>query len=77
MTLDGDVIERVKDESRSSGTSFRDTLNNLLRVALLNTNTGPIHRSLKIEPTPMGPLGGLNYDDVESLLEFGEGERHR
>ena len=77
ITLDDDVIERVKDESRLSGASFRDTLNNLLRVALLNTNVGPSHRSLKIEPTPMGQVEGLNYDDVESLLEFGEGESER
>lgn len=77
VTLDEDVLERVKDESRSSGNSFRDTLNNLLRLALLNTSAGPMHRSLKIEPTPMGQIEGLNYDDVESLLEFGEGERHR
>lgn len=77
VTLDEDVVERVKRESRSRGASFRDTLNDLLRAALLNLQNKPQRRSLKIKPTHMGYREGLNYDDVESLLEFGEGERHR
>jgi hypothetical protein len=77
VTLDDDVLERVRAESRSRGTSFRDTLNDLLRAALLNAQNKPRQRTLKIKPPHMGYRAGLNYDDVESLLEFGEGERHR
>ena len=77
VTLDDDVLERVKRESRSRGVSFRDTLNDLLRMALLNLEQKPRCRTLKIEPTPMGYRAGLNYDNVESLLEYGEGEEHR
>lgn len=77
VTLDEDVVERVKRESRSRGAPFRDTLNDLLRAALLSLQNEPQRRSVKIEPTHMGYRAGLNYDDVESLLEFSEGERHR
>jgi hypothetical protein len=77
VTLDDDVLERVKRESRSRGVSFRDTLNDLLRAALLHLEQKPGRRTLKIEPTHMGYRAGLNYDDIESLLEYGEGERHR
>jgi hypothetical protein len=77
VTLDDDVLERVKRESRSRGASFRDTLNDLLRTALLNAQSKPRRHSLKIKPTHMGYRAGLNYDDIESLLELGEGERHR
>lgn len=77
VTLDDDVQERVKRESRSRGASFRDTLNDLLRVALLHVEQKPRRRTLKIEPTRMGYRAGLNYDSVESLLEYGEGEEHR
>lgn len=77
VTLDDDVLERVKIESRSRGASFRDTLNDLLRVALLNVQNTPRARSLTINPTPMGYRAGLNYDDIEGLLEIGEGEHHR
>jgi hypothetical protein len=77
VTLDEDVLERVRDVSRLRGESFRDTLNELLREALVRTNTGPLRRKLQIKPSPMGLKRGLNYDNVESLLEYGEGERHR
>ncbi len=76
VTLDDDVLERVKLESRARGASFRDTLNDLLRTAL-NSSSQPRRRTLKITPVHMGYRAGLNYDDVESLLEFGEGEQHR
>jgi hypothetical protein len=76
VALDEDVLERVKHESRSRGVSFRDTLNDLLRMALLQQEKKPRRRKLRITPIPMGYRGGLNYDDVGSLLEYGEGERH-
>lgn len=77
VTLDDDVVDRVKRESRSRGASFRDTLNDLLRAALLQVDKAPRRRTLEIKPAHMGGRAGLNYDDVESLLENGEGERHR
>jgi hypothetical protein len=76
VTLDDDVMERVKRESRSRGASFKDTLNDLLRTALLNTSEKP-KRRLLIKPSHMGYRPGLNYDSVEALLEYGEGPWHR
>jgi hypothetical protein len=76
VTLDDDVAARVKRESQSRGASFRDTLNDLLRVALLSAGNMP-RRTLKIKPAHMGYKPGLNYDSIESLLEYGEGEQHR
>lgn len=58
VTLDEDVVERVKHESRSRGVSFRDTLNDLLRSALLNLQNKHLRRSLKIKPTHMGYEAG-------------------
>ena len=77
VTLDDDVVARVKQESRSRGASFRETLNDLLRAALLGVDNQPRRRTLRIKPTRMGHRPGLNYDNIESLLEYGEGERHR
>jgi hypothetical protein len=77
VTLDEDVAERVKLESRSRGASFRDTLNDLLRTALLNSKTRARRRTLTITPTHMGYRSGLDYDSVASLLELGEGKTHR
>jgi hypothetical protein len=77
VTLDEDVLERVKHESRARGASFKDTLNDLLRVALINQESQPRKRTLKIKPFKMGYIPGLNYDSVEALLEYAEGPFHR
>jgi hypothetical protein len=77
VTLDDDVAARVKRESQSRGASFRDTLNDLLRTALLDGGNKPRRRTLRIKPAHMGHKPGLNYDSIESLLEYGEGEGHR
>lgn len=76
VTLDDDVVDRVKRESRSRGASFRDTLNDLLRTAL-SIETRPQRRTLKIKPAHMGYRPGLSYDNIEALLEYAEGERYR
>ena len=77
ITLDEDVIERVKQQARANETPFRSTLNDLLRLALFQVEEKPKARVLKIEPARMGYQPGLNYDDIESLLEHGEGDEHR
>lgn len=62
--------------SREHGESFRQTLNNLLRFALSegkNLQRG----EFKIVPTAMGLFPGLNYDDIEGLISYAEGEDHR
>ncbi len=77
VALDEDVIERVKEASRTRGASFRDTLNDLLRVALAAQAKPPFKRTLKIKPRNMGLKPGLSYDDVEALIEYAEGPDHR
>ena len=77
VTLDEDVLERVKAESRNRGASFRDTLNDLLRLALVTQAAAPPREPFKIRGYHMGPLRpGLNYDSIEALLEYAEGPEH-
>ena len=77
VTLEDDVVERVKHESKVRGTTFKATLNELLREALVTAGARP-KRTLKIVPTIMGQrVPGLNYDKVEELLEYSEGPLHR
>jgi hypothetical protein len=77
VTLDDDVVALVKRESQSRGASFRDTLNDLLRAALVGIDNQPRRGGLGIKPAPIGRKPELNYDNIESLIEYGEGERHR
>ena len=77
VTLDEDVLERLKRESRVRGASFRDTLNELLRFALLSRRNQPPRREFRVRPLRMGLRSDLNYDDVEGLIAYAEGEDHR
>jgi len=76
VTLDEDVLERVKLESRSRGKSFRETLNELLRAALENGKKQP-RRRFPLTSKSMGYRPELNYDDIEGLIEYAEGPEHR
>ena len=51
VTLEDDVLERIKRESRARGESFEDTLDDLLRAALVDLENGPQRRRLKINPS--------------------------
>jgi len=75
--LDPDVLERVRQESRSRGASFRYTLNELLRFALLADPRQPERRLFRVKPSGVGLRPGLSYDDVEALVEYGEGDTHK
>jgi hypothetical protein len=77
VTLDEDVLERVKAESRNRGASFRDTLNDLLRLALVTQAAAPPKEPFKIPGYHMGLRPGLSYDSIEALLEYAEGPDHR
>jgi hypothetical protein len=48
ITLDDDLLERIQQESRSRGASFKTTLNDLLRVALA------VKHPFKVRPMSLG-----------------------
>jgi hypothetical protein len=77
VTLDDDVMERVQRHARSSGKPFKETLNELLRTGLLAAGTRPAKGKFHVTPFRMGYRPELNYDDVESLIEYLEGPLHR
>ena len=77
VTLDDDVVERVKAASQARGTSFGDTLNDLLRVALAKQKAQTERKPFKIKPFKSGYYPHLNYDCTARLLEAIEGPDHR
>ncbi len=77
VTLDDDVLERLKEESRARSMPFRQALNDILRIGLVAAHTKPDRKSFGVEPIDLGFRPGLDYDDIEALLEFGEGPHHR
>jgi DNA-binding HxlR family transcriptional regulator len=77
VTLEDDVVERVRAESKARGTSFKETLNELVREGLVLRQKLEVRPRFKVKATPVGLRPGLSYDDVEALLTALEGEDHR
>jgi hypothetical protein len=77
VTLDDDVLERVRRESRARGCSFRAMLNDLLRRALPDQANLGTKRPFQAQPRNMHLRVGLPYDSTADLLEFAEGPLHR
>jgi hypothetical protein len=78
VTLDDDVAERVKAESKSRGASFRHTLNELVRLGLATQGKQAERPPFKVKPRHTGaPPAGVNLDCTEALIEWAEGPWHR
>ena len=77
VTLEDDVLERAKKVSQKRGIPFRQALNDLVRAGLQVESAPPPRKPFKIKARHMGVTPGLSYDNIERLLEIGEGVLHR
>ncbi len=76
LTLDDDVAARLESEVRRSKHSFKEVVNDLLRLAL-STRRAPARREFKVVASDLRLRPSLDYDDVGGLLEQVEGPKHR
>jgi hypothetical protein len=78
LTLDEDIAQRLQAESRRTGRSFKELVNELLRVALAQSRALKSMSPFRVTAAALGgPAGSGSYDDVEALLEESEGIEHR
>jgi hypothetical protein len=76
LSLDDDVARLLLKESRKSGASFKEVVNRFLRLGLMAAKQPP-HQPFVVKPWDFGPPAGLNFDNVEELIEKLEGPEHR
>lgn len=76
LSLDDDVANLLNKEVRRSGASFKETVNQLLRLGLAASNQKSVKPFL-VTPRAMGLPPGLSYDNVSELLEALEGPSHK
>jgi Ribbon-helix-helix protein, copG family len=76
LSLDEDVARLLDKESRRSGASFKEVVNRFLRLGLMASKR-PLQKPFVVVPRKLGLPPGLNYDNVELLLEELEGPAHR
>ena len=78
LTLDDDVAAKLKAETRRSGRSFKDIVNEYLRLGLYTKITQRPSKPFRVEARDLGGLRpGLSLDNVGDLLEQLEGPVHR
>jgi plasmid stability protein len=78
LTLDDDVAAKLKAESRRSGRSFRDVVNETLRRGFASRRDTVVRKPFRVAARDLGDLQpGLSADNIGDLLEQGEGSRHR
>jgi hypothetical protein len=73
LTLDDDLVAKVKAICGRTGESFRVVLNRLLRTALNERRDARPRKPFRIQARPLGLRAGLNLDSVADLLEQVDG----
>lgn len=73
ITLDEDNAALLKREMRASGRSFKQVLNEIVRLGFV-AKKQPARKPFKVTPIN---LGLPHYEKVEDMLEYLEGPDHR
>lgn len=76
LTLDDDVAAKLQEEARKSRRSFKETVNQTLRLGLNARREAPL-KPYEVRATAMGLRPGLNYDNIEELLDQIDGPLRR
>ena len=77
LTLDDDVRARLERESRRSGKSLKDVVNESLRLGLSARQTIQPGSRFVVRAQTMGLRPGLSLECIAGLLEQVEGPLHR
>ncbi len=75
VTLDPDVARMLNDQAARSRKSFKETLNNALRLGLARSSESKSTETFKIEARPMGLRGGIDPARFNSLSDELDADR--
>ncbi len=73
LSLDEDVAEKLRQEVRRRGTTFKETVNHCLRRGLEAPSEDDLASPFRIEAQPLGLRAGLDLDDIGGLLDLLDG----
>ena len=69
LTLDQDVEAKLNAEMRRSGKSFKEVVNEILRIGLNARREFLTSKPFKVRARKLGTRPGLNYDNIGDLLD--------
>ncbi len=76
LTLDDDVIAKVREDMRRTGKSFKETVNENLRIGFIFKNSVK-PKKFVVRAKDMGPGPASSFVNASELIEFLEGPLHR
>jgi len=78
LTLDDDVVAKLKAESRRAGRPFREVVNETLRRGLASRRSTTRRQAFRVTARDLGEIKpGLSLDNIAELIEQVEGSLHR
>jgi hypothetical protein len=77
LTLDEDVHGKLEAEMRKSGRSFKETVNEVLRIGLTARKQAKPAEPFKIYARDLGTKPGYSVDNIGELLDQIEDPMHR
>ena len=77
LTLDDDIAAKIKAEMRRSGKSFKETVNEFLRIGMAMQRELKNADRFRVRARSLGVVAGLNYDNIGELLEQLDGPLHK
>jgi plasmid stability protein len=77
ITLEDDLLRRLKAEARRTGRSFKDVVNTTVRQGLAGESAAKPAPFSMHGARDLGGYPGLDYDNIAKLIEFAEGPGHR
>jgi len=75
--LDEDVAQKLIAEARKSGRTFKEVVNNCLRLGLNARRAARPASPFKVRARRLGQRPGVAFDDVEALLDQIDGTGRR
>lgn len=77
LSIDDDLATLLDQEVKRSGTSFKQTVNHLIRMGLMATRQPVSRTPFVVAPDDLGVPLGIRHNKVEELLDEVEGPQHR
>jgi plasmid stability protein len=79
LTVDDDIIVKLQERSKTTGKSFKEVVNEILRTGLLTQEalSPPNMEPFEVQARSLGLKPGLSYDNVAELLEQAEGAHYK
>jgi len=77
ITLDDDIKAKLQAEMRKSGRSFKETVNETLRLGLLSQQKARKLKPFKVHARDLGLKPGYSFDKPWDLIEEIEGPGYK